>query len=64
MANYRVKFFKIAPGSTGHKHLQQQFDVVSESPSGALVLAEAQVKDAADLLDCIEVERLSDHPAR
>ena len=49
MARYHVLFYKNLLSSDGHnfKCLERQFDVESDSPSGALVLAEQGARVAA-----------------
>jgi len=56
MATYRVLFYKMSPTSTNQasKQLLGQFDITSDSASGALVLAERQLDDLASA-DRIEV---------
>lgn len=60
MADYRVLFYKTMRVTEDHasKHLLGQFDITSDSPSGALVLAERQLKDNLADADCIEVTRV------
>jgi hypothetical protein len=62
MKNYRVLFYKELLNSDGHsfKCLQQQIDVHSDGPSGALVLAEASIDNARLDADCVEVVHLAD----
>lgn len=59
MTDYRVLFYKTlrVTGDQASKHLLGQFDVASDSPSGALVLAERQLKDNLADADRIEVMR-------
>lgn len=42
MPEFRVSFYKTLQNASGHssKHLQKQFDLTSDTPSGALVAAE------------------------
>jgi hypothetical protein len=61
MSKFRVSFYRTLQDANGHnaKHLQKQFDLTSDNPSGALVAAE-QLFDPHGLeADCIEVARLS-----
>ena len=62
MNSYRVLFYKDLLNSDGHsfKCLQQQIDVHSDSPSGALMLAEASIDNDRLDADCVEVVHLSD----
>ncbi len=55
MKNYVVLFYKTAPNSSDAKHLLKRFDIVSDSPSGALVLAEQQLQENLADADHIEV---------
>lgn len=56
MPEYRVNFYKTLLSSQGHnfKCLQREIDVRSESPSGALRLAQSQI-DPGLAPDCIEI---------
>lgn len=56
MADYRVLFYRTLLTSKDHisKHLLGQFDITSDSPSGALVLAEQQFQ--CDLADADRIE--------
>lgn len=56
MNSYRVYFYKDLLNSDGHrfKCLQREIDVLSDSPSGALVLAEQQIDN--DRLDADRIE--------
>lgn len=56
MPDYHVNFYKTLLNSQGHsfKCLQQGIDVKSDSPSGALLLAQAKLGSTLDP-DCIEV---------
>jgi hypothetical protein len=61
MREFRVSFYKTLRDASGHssKHLQRQFDLASDSPSGALVAAE-QLFDQCGLgVDCVEVVGIS-----
>ena len=61
MSKFRVSFYKTVPGAIGHssKHLQNQVDLSSDSPSGALVEAE-RLFDRDDLTaDRVEVVHIS-----
>lgn len=56
MSEYRVNFYKTLLSSQGHnfKCLQREIDVRSDSPSGALRLAQIQVGSTL-VPDCIEI---------
>jgi hypothetical protein len=61
MREFRVSFYKTRRNASGHssKHLQRQFELTSDSPSGALVVAE-RLFDQRDLeVDWIEVVGIS-----
>jgi hypothetical protein len=61
MPEFRVSFYRTMRNASGHssKHLQRQFELTSDSPSGALVAAE-RLFDQLDLeVDCIEVVGIS-----
>ncbi len=61
MSKFRVSFYRTVPDAIGHssKHLQKQFDLNSDSPSGALVEAE-RLFDRDDLTaDRVEVVHIS-----
>lgn len=57
MTDYRVLFYKTLPSAKDHvsKQLLGQFDINTDSPSGALVLAERQMRDDLANADRIEV---------
>lgn len=57
MADYRVLFYRTLLTSKDQlsKHLLGQFDITSDSPSGALVLAERQFPHNLADVDRIEV---------
>lgn len=59
MADYRVLFYKTVPTSNDHarKQLLGQFDITSDSASGALVLAEHEFRVDLASADRIEVTR-------
>jgi len=56
MTNYRVQFYQNTYAPDGHsiKQLKRQVDVEADSPSHALVLAEAELEGALEA-DSIEV---------
>jgi len=61
MPEFLVNFYKTIRNASGRssKHLQRQFELTSDSPSGALVAAE-RLFDQRDLeVDCIEVVSIS-----
>jgi hypothetical protein len=62
MNSYRVSFYKDLLNSNGHrfKCLQRQIDVQSDSPSGALVLAQQLTHSESLEVDCVEVVHLAD----
>lgn len=65
MARYHVLFYKNLLSSDGHnfKCLERQIDVQSDSPSGALILAEQNLAPPLDA-DTIEVIHVTDsHPS-
>ena len=57
MANYRVLFYKtlLTPKDQTSKRLLGQFDITSDSPSGALVVAEQHLGPDLTNADRIEV---------
>jgi len=57
MREFRVSFYKTLHNASGHssKHLQRQFDLTSDSPSGALVAAERLFDQRGLEVDCVEV---------
>lgn len=61
MPEFRVSFYKTLQNASGHssKHLQRQFDLTSDSPSGALVAAERLFDHRALEVDCVEVVGIS-----
>ena len=61
MSEFRVSFYKTLQNASGHssKHLQRQFDLTSDSPSGALVAAERLFDQRALEVDCVEVVGIS-----
>ena len=61
MREFRVSFYKTMPNASGHssKHLQRQFDLTSDSPSGALVAAERLFDQRGLEVDCVEVVGIS-----
>jgi hypothetical protein len=61
MPEFRVSFYKRLQNASGHssKHLQRQFDLTSDSPSGALVAAERLFDQRALEVDCVEVVSIS-----
>jgi hypothetical protein len=61
MSEFRVSFYKTLQNASGHssKHLQKQFDLTSDSPSGALVAAERLFDQRSLESDCIEVLQIS-----
>lgn len=61
MSNYRVFFYKTLLTTKGQnaKHLLGQFDITSDSPSGALILAERQLTSGLADADRIEVMQSS-----
>jgi hypothetical protein len=63
MNNYRVSFYKDLLNSDGHsfKCLQRQVDVLSESPSQAMLAAERLADNKRLNADCIEVMHLASH---
>lgn len=63
MWNYRVCFYKTVLNSSGHsfKCLQQKIDISSETPSGALVLAERQLEHELTGIDSVEVHSIPAH---
>lgn len=58
MSDYRVNFYKTLLNSQGHsfKCLQREIEVQSDTPSGALTLAQNRL-DVGFEPDCIEVVR-------
>jgi hypothetical protein len=62
MNSYHVSFYKDLLNSNGHsfKCLQRQIDVQSDSPSGALVLAQQLTHSESLEVDCVEVVHLAD----
>ncbi len=56
MPDYRVNFYRTLLSSQGHnfKCLQREIDVRSDSPSGALKLAQSQIGSSL-APDCIEI---------
>jgi hypothetical protein len=61
MPEFRVSFYKTLRDGGGHssKHLQKQFDLTSDSPSGALVAAERLFDQRSLEVDCVEVMDIS-----
>jgi len=61
MPEFRVSFYKTVQNAVGHgsKHLQRQFDLTSDSPSGALVAAERLFDQRALEVDRVEVVGIS-----
>jgi hypothetical protein len=61
MSEFRVSFYKTLQIASGHssKHLQRQFDLNSDSPSGALVAAERLLDPSSLEADRIEVVDIS-----
>lgn len=61
MRDFRVSFYKVMKNATGYssKHLQRQFELTSDSPSGALVAAERLFDQWDQEVDCIEVVAIS-----
>jgi hypothetical protein len=61
MSEFRVSFYKTLRNAGGHisKHLQRQFDLISDSPSGALVAAEQLFDPRGFETDCVEVVNIS-----
>jgi hypothetical protein len=61
MSEFRVSFYKTLRNASGHssKHLQRQFDLSSDSPSGALVAAERLLDPGSLEVDRIEVVGIS-----
>jgi len=66
MFNYLVTFYKTLLNSEGHEQscVQRKIDVCSDSPSGALVLAEQQLGRKLPDFDRVEVKHVSlpNHP--
>lgn len=58
MSDYRVSFYKTLLSSQGHsfKCLQKEIEVQSDTPSGALTLAQNRLRAAFEP-DCVEVIR-------
>jgi len=58
MSDYRVNFYKTLLSSQGHsfKRLQKEIEVQSDTPSGALTLAQSRLGPGFEP-DCIEVIR-------
>lgn len=58
MSDYRVNFYKTLLSSQGHsfKCLQREIEVRSDTPSGALTIAQARLGPGLEP-DCIEVIR-------
>jgi hypothetical protein len=61
MSEFRVSFYKTLQNASGHssKHLERQFDLTSDSPSGALVAAERLFDQRGLEADCVEVAVIS-----
>ena len=61
MPEFRVSFYKTLENAGEHrsKHLQGQFDLTSDSPSGALVAAERLFDPRGLEVDCVEVMDIS-----
>jgi len=61
MPEFRVSFYKTLKNARGHssKHLQRQFELTSDSPSGALVAAERLFDQRGLEVDCVEVVGIS-----
>jgi hypothetical protein len=61
MREFRVSYYTTPRHASGHssKHLQRQFDLISDSPSGALVAAERLFDRVGLDVDCVEVVDVS-----